>query len=193
MQKVAPEKQRFIRPADQPEDRWAHVERPAELTYFHRLLHHRGPQHHHGNLVGRNRDAQRSINPGPVVGYDYENRVGPKGFLFREAKEFPERKIGILHGILAPLLIWVLRNTARRIRIRFVIGNRENGREEGLVLFGEVAQLLDGPVKNVFISHTPNGGEGWLLEVLLFDESIEAVARREGAHPVKKAAPAVDE
>ena len=46
----------------------------------------------------------------------------------------------------------------------------------GLVGLQVIAELLDGPHEQIFVAHPPDGGEGGMREMLLFDELVDLAA-----------------
>ena len=140
-----------------------------------------------------NGDALLAIDPRAVVGNHHKDGVGPEGLLFRGFEEAAQREVGILYRILAKPLIGVFGDFALRIGVGLVIGDGENRAAERLAGLRQFAELLHRAQHQVLIADAPDRREARMLEVLLLDEAVVAVADCEGAHPVEDAAPTVEE
>jgi hypothetical protein len=74
-----------------------------------------------------------------------------------------------------------------------VVGDGEDRAAEWLPGLRQLPELFNPAEEEVFIAHAPDGREGRMLEVLLLDETVVAVADGERAHAVEQSAATIQE
>ena len=192
-QQVAAEEQGLIRPPQQTKDSSRHIQRAAELGDAARARDDRRAGNQQRDFVGVNGNALLAIDPGAVVGHHDKEGIGPEGLLPRGLEKAAQGVVGVFHGVFAPPLIRVLGDLALRIGVRLVIRDGEDSAAERLTGLRQLAELVHPAEEEVLVAHAPDGGEGRMLEMLLLDETVVAVADGEGAHAVEQPAAAIEE
>ena len=102
-----------------------------------------------------NRDALLAIHARAVIGHHREDRVRPERLLFCRVEELPESIVRIFDRMRSFLLVRVFGDFPFRVGVGFMIGDREDGGEERLIAFRQVAKFLESAQEQVFIAYAP--------------------------------------
>ena len=118
-----------------------------------------------------------------------EQRVLEKAAFTHLAKEVTERIIGVLDRRLAGACR--LGNPSVRKRVRTMVGDGEQSREERFARCVQRLELLERLAEEILIADSPGVGEDGILVVGLFAKMVEPVGRHKGRTPSNNPRPPV--
>jgi len=154
------------------------------LNIFRRIEQKRNPVRGNGNLG-------RPVDPGPVVAGEDENRIVEPRARFRPVDEVSEGPVRVGSRVFLAFAGRILGDSARRVGIWTMVGNREDGKEERAFFLRVGIHAPNRFGEDILIGGAPDRGEGLIPDIALIPYVVKPGRRPKLFHVIEQRPPAI--